>query len=541
MSRKISDVVQPVYQTDDVNDLTYNQLTLDQIKEPPSDDLIDKFKQVRKTNRKVDQLWSNTIDMKPSRSERDFTLAKELKLEGFTLNEAAKILWSFKHGKVRETKYPNREIIRCYERSGNDIIELDQDYLDKIEKQTNPILAAKAEVNEIIEKNSDLITLDKVDINQNSIPLVKGLIDRNTTNLLYGPSTGGKSFLMIDLAISLAKGDEFWDQYRIKEKSGVLIVVGEGGGGYHKRVAAAMRKHEITKLMPEDVPFGFITGYYNMFDQDEAAVKTRKKITDAVQELERKSGCKVRLVIYDTMSKMLGSGNENNASDVRVFQANVEKIGLKLDLASLIIHHVGKDETVGARGSIALLADMDSQLRLSVKKTNGQRLHFLSSPKQKDHADDKITTFKLNVVELAKDSDGDPIDSCQVVLQNDDNKDLFPSITDELNGNDLYAYMALKWFDILYNEYGEDIIVYGSHIKTKAYIFWFLKNNFNECRGLSFDDVSGFDAKLMLKKGGEKIMDAKLVCDNMRIALNRCDKLGILVDGDIYELKQEFK
>ena len=78
----------------------------------------------------------------------------------------------------------------------------------------------------------DLITGDKVDYRKLH-PLVKGLIDRNTTNLFL--FYWGKSFAMIDMGISIAKGDDFWDQYRIPGKMQVLIVVGEGGG-YHKRV-----------------------------------------------------------------------------------------------------------------------------------------------------------------------------------------------------------------------------------------------------------------------------------------------------------------
>ena len=65
----------------------------------------------------------------------------------------------------------------------------------------------------------------------------------------------------------------------------------------------------------------------------------------------------------------------------------VERIGQECDAASLIVHHVGKDEGSGARGSYALLGDMDAQLQLSVRKVGSAQIHYLSSPKQKDHRD----------------------------------------------------------------------------------------------------------------------------------------------------------
>ncbi len=445
---KLIDFIVPSYANDTGNNLNYSNLKIEDVRQPLQGELLAKFEKIRKSNEKIDNLWTLSVDHKGGdRSARDFTLAKELKGECFTLKEIAVILWNYQHGKVSSVKNPVREIIRCYERSGNDFVDsVDQETIDRIAAQTNPLKAAKEAVNLLVSRSGSLITGDKVDYRKNSIPLVKGLIDRNTTNLFFGPSTGGKSFLVIDIGISLARGYEFWDQYRIPEKCGVLIVLGEGGGGYHKRVEVAMRKHKITDRSPKNFPFAFISGTFNMFNDDEFSKRSRQRIVDAVKELEKLSGHKVRLIVYDTMSKMLGSGNENEAKDVRVFQGNAEKIAVECDLASLIVHHTGKEEGAGARGSYALLGDMEAQLQLSVKKNGKVRTHYLSSPKQKDHADDKVTTFKLNVMELGKDDDGDPIDSCFVVLKSDQNEELFPSVEDELDFNTKCALKAIRLY-----------------------------------------------------------------------------------------------
>ncbi|MCB9984649.1 MAG: AAA family ATPase [Micavibrio sp.] len=468
MPVSIFDFIKPSF-TDESNavpegQFEHTEVDMNAIKNPLSDDLMARLEDTLNRDKKAHDLYYGIIE-KPSRSEYDFTLTQLLRWDGYSLQDVAHVLWHYRHGKGSDLT--KREIVRCYNRVDPILFpDLGLEYCAKIESQKNPITVARKMALQRAERNSGLITGDKVDYRENSTPLVKGLIDRNTTNLFFGPSTGGKSFAMIDMGISIAKGDDFWDQYRIPEKCGVLIVVGEGGGGYHKRVEVAMRKHDITDRSPQNFPFGFINGTFNMFNDDEFSMQSRKQIVDAVKELERLSGRKVRLVVYDTMSKMLGSGNENDAKDVRVFQANAEKIAAQCDLASLIVHHIGKDEKAGPRGSYALLADMDAQLEITVKKTNNQRIHYIKSTKQKDHRDDLVTQFKLNIMELDKDDDGDPIDSCFIVLKNDQNAALFPSVEDDLDFGAKCALKAIRYYHSIPDIENSSFALTEKQIKT---------------------------------------------------------------------------
>lgn len=515
---------------DDYSDI---KLDMEVIKKPIQNDIAAKLKLALDRNNRLHDIYFGLVD-KPSRSEQDFILAGQLKHEGFTLEETANILWNFTHGKRNDLT--KREIIRCYMRSDDNSIESDfvssisQEDINRITAQVNPLKTVKEAARQAASRNSALITGDKVDYRKNSIPLVKGLIDRNTTNLFFGPSTGGKSFLIIDMVVALAQGYEFWDQYRIPEKCGVLVVNGEGGGGYHKRVEVAMRKHKIVDRSPKNFPFGFITGTFNLFNDDEFSKRSRQYIIDCVKELEEQSGHKVRLVIYDTMSKMLGSGNENDAKDVRVFQGNVERIAAQCDLASLIVHHIGKDESAGPRGSYALLGDMDAQLQLTVKKTGNGRTHYLSSPKQKDHADDKVTAFKLNVMELGKDDDGDSIDSCFVVLKNDQNAALFPSVEDELDSNAKSALKAIRYYHSIPAIENSGIRHTEKQIKT------ILFKDFKENNKV-FDENDATNALLQLSamaKPDKSVLRAfERCCDTLATkGLTRKDAKSQLVDQD---------
>jgi hypothetical protein len=166
-------------------------------------------------------------------------------------------------------------------------------------------------------------------------------------------------------------------------------------------------------------------------------------------------------------------------------------------------------------------------------------------------------------MELDIDEDGDPIDSCFVNIKHEKNKDDFPDVSDELSGNEKHAYQALNWYKALHKHFGDEIMLPDgkgkkSDIRTKAYIFWNLQNNWNECRGLdhnvqrdenmndkeyaekSAKVMSGFAEKTGLASGGDAIWDAKGVQDNMRHPLKRLEEKKLVCEGDYWYLKQEF-
>lgn len=66
--------------------------------------------------------------------------------------------------------------------------------------------------------------------------LVAGLIEKDTTGQLFGPSGGGKTFVALDLALSVAAGGHFND--RPAKQGIVLYLAGEGHGGLRRRVKA---------------------------------------------------------------------------------------------------------------------------------------------------------------------------------------------------------------------------------------------------------------------------------------------------------------
>src|SRR5581483_5323891 len=78
--------------------------------------------------------------------------------------------------------------------------------------------------------------------------------------------------------------------------------------------------------------------------------------------------------------------------------------------AVLIVHHSGKDETRGARGHSSFKAALDTEIEVVAK----DNLHVATVTKQRDLPGGDKFAFRLKVVELGQDEDGDAVTTCVV-------------------------------------------------------------------------------------------------------------------------------
>ena len=76
----------------------------------------------------------------------------------------------------------------------------------------------------------------------------------------------------------------------------------------------------------------------------------------------------------------------------------------------LAVHHSGKDATKGMRGHSSLFAALDASIE--VVRENDRREWRVA--KSKDGNDCNAHSFRLDVVEIGMDDDGEPITSCVV-------------------------------------------------------------------------------------------------------------------------------
>jgi hypothetical protein len=118
------------------------------------------------------------------------------------------------------------------------------------------------------------------------------------------------------------------------------------------------------------------------------------------------------LIIIDTLAATFGGGNENAPDDMNAFLAIMRLIREATGAHVMIVHHCGKDTARGARGHSSLRAATDTEIEI-VADREGNRTATVT--KQRDGEIGKEFHFRLDVVDLGQDEDGEAITSCVVI------------------------------------------------------------------------------------------------------------------------------
>lgn len=222
---------------------------------------------------------------------------------------------------------------------------------------------------------------------------------------LYGPSGSLKSFVAIDIAMSVATGLN-WHGRDIKQGA-VIYVTGEGRAQIDNRLEAWERLHEYRGDAPIFVvPLGI-------------DVSTPEWVGHLIQAIEQVSQAPPAMIWLDTLARTFGSGDENSQKDMNAYIAGADRLRDRFGCVVGIIHHTGKEDTRGLRGSSALYAAMDTVIRTDRKA--GKMLVTLKNQqphgKQKDAAEFEDITLEAQVVKLgAVDAKGRPLTSLGLVL-----------------------------------------------------------------------------------------------------------------------------
>lgn len=196
--------------------------------------------------------------------------------------------------------------------------------------------------------------------------LVEGVLVLDSLAVLYGASGGGKTFVALDWALSVATGS--WWQGRQVRRGPVLFVAAEGSGGLGARITAwkgANRTCGEAGVLIHAEPV-------NLLDPLAAAV---------VAEAAKQVGAV--LVVVDTVARSMPGGDENSAKDIGRLVDNADVIRRASGASVLLVHHAGKDTSAGMRGSSAL----HGAVATVVECKGGEGRLVLSCAKQKDDAE----------------------------------------------------------------------------------------------------------------------------------------------------------
>ena len=220
--------------------------------------------------------------------------------------------------------------------------------------------------------------------------LVEGLIPANSLTAIFGSPGSGKSFIGIDIAMSVSTNSEFHGK---TVKSGKTIyIAGEGYNGLVQRGYAWLVANSVA-IEDADI-------FISRTSVDLPEADARDILFNEINKV-LEPGDKLGLLVVDTVSRNFGPLDENQTADMRRFVAAVDEIKDKFGCTVLLIHHSGHYDKSRARGSIALKAALDAEFLVEKRDSS----IFIKPTKMKDAEEPKTMKLKLQPVELVNDEE----------------------------------------------------------------------------------------------------------------------------------------
>ena len=204
--------------------------------------------------------------------------------------------------------------------------------------------------------------------------LVEGIWQVGTYGMLAGEPKTYKSVLATDLALSVASGKPFLGRFPVLKPGAVLFVQEENNP---QTVQDRIIKIAVQKQMAVRTPTGYELAedisifFSNNFGIDLTDKTSRVLLEKTIKDLQP------ALVLFDPFYMMLGSANENDATEMRNTLHWLSMLRNKYGVAILVLHHYNKgsgNKTRGGqkiRGTSEFHAWVESALYVKTTNTPG--------------------------------------------------------------------------------------------------------------------------------------------------------------------------
>ena len=186
--------------------------------------------------------------------------------------------------------------------------------------------------------------------------IVKELISERSTVMLYGQSGSYKSFLVLDICLSVAMG---LPAFGSDTKPGLVFYAALEGKAHLKKARRAWR-----------VLKGVQGKIENFFVGRAPMVAIDAEVQEFGDEIVRRcAGRKPAIIVIDTLSKSMAGLNENDAADANRYITFCDSLVETFGCTVISVHHSSdKTEGRGARGSSAFKAGFDTVLEVKAHK-----------------------------------------------------------------------------------------------------------------------------------------------------------------------------
>jgi hypothetical protein len=187
--------------------------------------------------------------------------------------------------------------------------------------------------------------------------LVEGLWGARSVGVIGGAPKCSKTWLGLDLALSVATGTACLGKYAVPEPGPVLVYLAEDALPVVRERLGGMARHRGLDLAGVEI------------DVITAPVLRLDREPDRTRLLETARRLRPRLLLLDPLVRLHGI-DENNAGEVAGLLAYFRSLQRQLDLSVLLVHHTRKNAAGGVaagqglRGSSDIHAFGDSNLYL---------------------------------------------------------------------------------------------------------------------------------------------------------------------------------
>jgi RecA-family ATPase len=228
--------------------------------------------------------------------------------------------------------------------------------------------------------------------------VIVDFLPRNIVAALIAAGGSGKSYLAMNLAISVASGGILFNKFMPSKEGKVVFISGEDDIAELQRrlhwSTSSLPKHVVERI-GKNINFVDLADTFEAFTEKDRTgeVHMTSSVTNLISSIKESVGSEVDLIIVDPVSRFRG-GEENLAIDTTRFVQALQIFARQLNATVLCLHHVNKGAKSNgtgqnnARGSSALV----DGVRLVME------LNQLSEDEVKKLYGD--TQVKLNILKL---------------------------------------------------------------------------------------------------------------------------------------------
>jgi hypothetical protein len=193
--------------------------------------------------------------------------------------------------------------------------------------------------------------------------VVEKIIVEQSLGFIFGPPGSLKTFIGLDIALSITTKQPSWWGYTLRKPGAVIYICAEGQASLKYRIAAWESNRNANA---DGAPFFLIKQSINFMSGDDIG-----RLLATLETAVARAGGPIAAVFVDTVSKVLPGSDENLQKDMTIFVNACAQVRERYGCVVVGIHHTNKQG--GFRGStvIPAAADFIIETRYEVGASTG--------------------------------------------------------------------------------------------------------------------------------------------------------------------------